>query len=127
MASQIPGQCLDDSGNGTANGNPVDLRSCNGTAAQAWQAEPDATVRVHGKCLDVYHAGHLSGTPVDLYSCNRTGAQHWRAVPDGAGTKLVNPASGLCLADPGDATANGTRIDVITCAAGDPGMNWRVR
>ena len=64
LPAQIPGKCLDDSGNGTANGNPVDLRSCDGTAAQAWQAEPDATVRVHG---------------------------------------------------------------MVTCAAGDPGMNWRVR
>jgi GH25 family lysozyme M1 (1,4-beta-N-acetylmuramidase) len=126
VASQIPGQCLDDSGNGTANGNPVDLRSCDGTAAQAWQAEPDGTVRVHGKCLDVYHAGRVSGTPVDLYTCNGTVAQQWRVVPDGAGIRLVNPASGLCLADPGDTTANGTWLDVATCTAGDPGMNWRV-
>ncbi len=101
VLSEIPGKCLDDSGDGTANGNPVDLRACDGTAAQAWQAEPDATVRVHGKCLDVYHAGRVSGTPVDLYSCNGTGAQQWRVVPDGAGTRLANPASGLCLADPG--------------------------
>ena len=126
VPAQIPGKCLDDSGNSTVSGTPVDLRSCDGTTAQAWQAKPDNTVRLHGKCLDVYHAGRASGTPLDLYTCNGTGAQQWRVVPDGAGTRLVNPASGRCLADPGDATANGTRIDVVSCAAGDPGMNWRV-
>jgi GH25 family lysozyme M1 (1,4-beta-N-acetylmuramidase) len=127
VVSQIPDQCLDDSGNSTVNGNPVDLRSCNGTTAQAWQPRPDNTVRLHGKCLDVYHAGRVSGTPVDLYSCNGAGAQQWRVAVDGAGTRLVNPASGLCLGDPADATANGTRLKMITCKAGDPGMNWRVR
>ena len=123
---RIHGKCLDDSGNSTANGNPIDLYSCTGTTAQAWQARPDNTVRLHGKCLDVYHAGRSSGTPPDLYTCNGTAAQQWRVVVDGAGTRLVNPASGLCLGDPADATANGTKLEMITCRAGDPGMNWRV-
>ena len=36
-------------------------------------------------------------------------------------------ASGLCLADPGDATANGTALEVLSCSSGDPGLVWRVR
>lgn len=126
VLSQLPGKCLDDSGNRTTSGNPVDLWSCDGTAAQNWRAEPDGTVRVHGKCLDVYHAGQASGTPVDLYACNGTGAQQWHLIPYRSGVSLVNPASGLCLADPADSTVNGTQLEVVTCAASDPGMAWRV-
>jgi hypothetical protein len=37
---------------------------------------------------------------------------------------LVNPESGLCLADPGDATANGTGLVIATCT-GAHGEQWR--
>jgi hypothetical protein len=117
--------CLDASGNQSANNTKVDIWACNRTPAQAWLAEPDGTVRVNGKCLDVKHRGKTSGTPVDLYTCMGGQAQQWRLMPAGFGFTLVNPVSGLCLADPGDATANGTQLVIATCAAGDPGMSWR--
>ncbi len=126
VRSQIPGKCLDDSGNKTANGTKIDMWSCNGTAAQRWVAKPDGTVRIHGKCLDVHNSGTTSGTRVDLWTCNATVAQQWRLNPRGAGARLVNPHSGLCLADPGDATANGAWLQIITCSQA-PGQGWRVQ
>jgi hypothetical protein len=123
--SQIPGMCLDDSGNLSANYTKIDIWGCNGTPAQAWLAEPDGTVRVNGKCLDVEHGGTATGSPVDLYSCNGTQAQQWHLMPAGMGINLVNPVSGLCLADPGDATTGGTQLVIATCTASDPGMSWR--
>jgi len=126
VSSQIPGRCLDDSGNGTANGTGIDLWACNGGAGQQWTAKPDGTVRVHGKCLDVHHSGTASGTPVDLWACNGSGAQQWHLVPGGGGVTLVNPASALCLTDPGDATANGTGLQIATCA-GAAGQVWRAQ
>ena len=125
VVSGIPGKCLDDSGDSTANLTKINIWACNGTAAQSWTAEPDGTLRVNGKCLDVRGAGTASGTLVDLYTCNGTGAQQWQLIPVGTADTLVNPGSGLCLADPGDSTANGTQTEIITCAAGDPGMAWR--
>jgi GH25 family lysozyme M1 (1,4-beta-N-acetylmuramidase) len=125
VTSQIPGMCLDDSGNATADGTKIDIWGCNGSAAQAWLAEPDGTVRINGKCLDVATGATASGSPVDLFTCNGTKAQQWNATPAGAGVTLVNPASGMCLADPGDATADGTQAVIATCATGDPGMSWR--
>ncbi len=80
----------------------------------------------HGKCLDVQHSGTASGTPVDLWSCNGTGAQQWQLVPGGGGVSLVNPQSGLCLADPGDATANGTGLQIATRASA-AGQAWRAQ
>ncbi len=125
VVSGIPGKCLDDSGDSTANLTKIDIWRCNGTAAQSWTAEPDGTLRVNGKCLDVRGAGTASGTLVDLYTCNGTSAQQWQLIPVGTADTLVNPGSGLCLADPGDSTANGTQTEIITCAAGDRGMAWR--
>jgi len=126
VASQIPGKCVADLGNQTANNSPIGIWKCDGTAAQAWLAEPDGTLRVNGKCLEVGHGATASGSGVDLHSCNGTPAQQWDLVPGGAGVTLVNPGSGLCLADPGDATAGGTQLVISACAAGDPGMSWRV-
>jgi len=39
---------------------------------------------------------------------------------------LVNPGSGMCLADPTDATVNGTQLVINPCITNDPGMSWRV-
>ncbi len=87
----------------------------------------DRTLPIHGKCLDIHNSGTGSGPMVGLYSCNGSGGQQWRLTAAGGGSQLVNPASGLCLADPGDATGNGTAAVVASCASGDPGQVWRVR
>ena len=124
MVSQIPGMCLDDAGGLSANNTKIDIWGCNGSPAQAWLAEPDGTVRVNGKCLDVAHGAKTSGSPVALHSCDGLQAQQWRLMPAGLGITLVNPVSGLCLADPGDAAA-GTQLVIAACTPGDPGMSWR--
>ena len=126
LTSQIPGLCVADPGNQTANGSAIAIWKCDGTPAQAWLAEPDGTLRVNGKCLDVAAGATAAGSPVNLYACNGTQAQQWNLVRDGAGVTLLNPRSGLCLADPGDATANGKQLVIANCAAADPGMSWRV-
>jgi GH25 family lysozyme M1 (1,4-beta-N-acetylmuramidase) len=126
VTSQIPGLCVADTGNQTANNSKIAIWKCDGTPAQAWLAEPDGTLRVNGKCLDVASGATASGSPVDLYNCNGTQAQQWNLVPDGAGVTLLNPGTGLCLADPGDATSDGKQLVIANCAAGDPGMSWRV-
>src|SRR6266851_1461460 len=126
IASQIPGKCVDDSENQTADGTKIDIWTCDGSAGQAWMVKPDGTVMVNGKCLDITGSGTASGTPVDLHSCNGSAGQQWRLVPEGAGAMLANPHSGLCLADPADATASGTQLQILACSATDPGLAWRV-
>ncbi|HEY2305501.1 MAG TPA: ricin-type beta-trefoil lectin domain protein [Streptosporangiaceae bacterium] len=125
VTSQIPGMCLDDLGDQAANGTKVVLSTCDGAPEQAWQAQTDGTLRINGKCLDVEHGATATGSVVDLYSCNGTMAQQWHLMPAGTGITLVNPGSGLCLADPGDTTAEGTQLVIDTCAASDPGMAWQ--
>ena len=36
----------------------------------------------------------------------------------------MNPASGLCLDDPGASTTNGTQLDAATCVTGDTAQVW---
>jgi hypothetical protein len=69
----------------------------------------------------------VSGALAELRGCSGVRAQQWHMIADRGGVSLLNRASGLCLADPGDATANGTRLEMVTCASADPGMAWRVR
>jgi hypothetical protein len=126
VSSQIPGMCMDDSGNQTANGTKIDVWSCNGGSGQQWTTRPDGTVQIHGKCLDAEHGGTVSGTPVDLSTCKGTGAQQWQLVPGGGGVSLMNPQSGLCLADPANATVNGTGLQIATCASA-AGQAWRAQ
>jgi GH25 family lysozyme M1 (1,4-beta-N-acetylmuramidase) len=128
VVSEVPGMCLNDQGASTADGNPVVISSCDGQAAQDWTAQPDGTLRFAGECLDIPGSGTASsGTSLDLLSCNGSTSQQWRISAAGGGSQVVNPASGLCLADPGDATGNDTPAVVASCAPGDPGLVWRVR
>jgi beta-glucanase (GH16 family) len=109
------GKCVDVAGANTANGTPVQMYDCNGTAAQSWTVGSDQTLRALGKCMDVTAAGTANGTKVQLYDCNGTGAQQWQPRSDGS---VVNPNSGKCLDDTGWNTANGTQLQIWDCTGG---------
>ncbi|ACU70252.1 Ricin B lectin [Catenulispora acidiphila DSM 44928] len=106
------GLCLDDRSASTANFNPIQVYTCNGSSAQSWTVANN-TLKVLGKCLDVNAAGTANGTVVDLYDCNGTSAQTW--VPQSNG-ELLNPNSGKCLDDTGFG-GSGTQAQIWTCAA----------
>jgi chitinase len=105
------GLCLDDRSASTADFNPVQVYTCNGTDAQQWTVESNNTLEVLGGCLDVDGAGTTNGTTVDYYPCNGTGAQTW--VPQSNG-ELLNPNSGKCLDDTGYG-GSGTQVQIWTC------------
>ena len=106
------GLCLDDRSASTADFNPVQVYTCNGTNAQQWTAGSNNSLQTLGKCLDVDAAGTANGTKVDLYDCNGTAAQAWTHQSNG---ELLNPASGKCLDDTGYGSA-GTQVQIWTCA-----------
>ncbi len=108
------GLCLDDRSASTANFNPIQVYTCNGTGAQQWTVAPGNTLEVLGKCLDVDAAGTANGTTVDLYACNGTVAQTW--IPQSNGS-LVNPNSGKCLDDTGFG-GSGTQVQIWSCTGG---------
>jgi chitinase len=106
------GLCLDDRSASTANFNPIQVYTCNGTNAQRWTVASGNTLQVLGKCLDVNAAGTANGTTVDLYDCNGTGAQAWVHQSNG---ELVNTNSGKCL-DVTGFGGSGTQVQIWSCA-----------
>ena len=106
------GLCLDDRSASTADFNPIQVYTCNGTNAQSWTVESNDSLEVLGDCLDVDAAGTANGTLVDLYPCNGTGAQEWVHESNG---ELENPNSGKCLDDTGYG-GSGTQVQIWACA-----------
>jgi chitinase len=115
------GLCLDDRSASTANFNPIQVYTCNGTTAQNWTVASGNTLQVLGKCLDVNAAGTANGTVVDLYTCNGTAAQVW--VPQSNG-ELLNPNSGKCLDDTGFG-GSGTQVQIWSCADSS-NQQWKI-
>lgn len=111
----LGGKCLDDTGNSSANGNKVQVWTCNGGAPQNWTYAEDGTLRIHGKCLDVIDNGASPDPGVQIWSCTGAANQQW--VPDG-NARLFDPAFGLCLTDPGGSTVNGTKLQINNCGTG---------
>lgn len=98
LKTAVAGKCLDDTGSGTANNNPVQLYSCNGDAAQQWQVDGNE-IKDFGKCLSNLNGGTADGTRVVLYSCEPSNirisqSQEWSVQADG---ELSDANSGLCL------------------------------
>jgi len=112
------GLCLDDRSASTTNSNPIQVDTCNGSAAQSWTSN-GTTLQVLGKCLDVNAAGTANGTTVDLYDCNGTGAQVWVHQSNGA---YLNPNSGKCLDDTGYG-GSGTQSQIWACS-GNSNQSW---
>ena len=117
------GRCVDVYWGRTADGTPLQLYDCNGTAAQRWTVASDGTVRALGRCLDVTAGGRTNGTKVQLWGCGPGNAnQQWRPQADGT---LRNPQSGRCLDAAGYGTANTTRLQVWDCRA-TGNQKWRL-
>ncbi|MER7950724.1 RICIN domain-containing protein [Streptomyces sp. NPDC096079] len=96
------GKCLEVQGGATANGTPVQVYTCNGTAAQQWRMEGD-DLGLHlrnvksMKCLDVANNGSAVGTKIQIYDCNSNSkAQTWAYTPRST-TQLKGVGSGKCL------------------------------
>ncbi|MFD7227892.1 ricin-type beta-trefoil lectin domain protein [Streptomyces sp. NPDC059881] len=117
----LSGKCLDVAAANTANGTPVQLYGCNGSAAQRWTVGTDGTVRALGKCLDAASAGTADGTRVQLWDCNGTGAQRWSY--NAATDDLVNIPANKCLDVLDNNPADGTPTQLWTCT-GSANQKW---
>jgi hypothetical protein len=115
------GLCVDDRSASTANFNPVQVYTCNQTAAQQWTVvQAGSTLHVLGKCMDINGGGTADGTAIDLYDCNNTGAQVF--IPQANGS-LYNPQSNKCLDDTNWSTTPGTQLQIWDCT-GNANQRW---
>jgi hypothetical protein len=115
------GLCADVRGANTANFTPVQVYTCNGTAAQQWTVvQAGSTLHALGKCMDINGGGTANGTTVDLYDCNNTAAQVF--IPQSNGS-LYNPQSNKCLDDTNWSTTPGTQLQIWDCT-GNANQQW---
>ncbi|MET7403614.1 RICIN domain-containing protein [Dactylosporangium sp. NPDC005572] len=115
----IAGMCLDVDGAVGFDGNFVQIWVCNGTLAQEWFASAGGTLQVVNRCLRVMNEATNADARVEIWGCDGSAAQQWRFA-NGA---IVNPATGLCLSGPRDATAPGTRLVGTHCQS-TAGQRW---
>jgi hypothetical protein len=112
--------CLDNNNGSGANGNKVQIWTCDGYApAQNWTVNANGTITIDGGCLDITGANYTNGTLAELWTCNGGANQQWTAS-NGA---LVNPTSGKCLDDPNSSTTNGTQLQIWSCS-GAANQKW---
>jgi beta-glucanase (GH16 family) len=116
----LGGKCVDVASANSANGTPVQLYDCNGSAAQSWTVG-GGTIRALGKCLDVNAASSANGTKIQLYDCNGSAAQAWTVGSDGTIRAL-----GKCLDATNNSSANGNQLQIWDCAAGAANQHWTV-
>ncbi|WP_413602666.1 arabinofuranosidase catalytic domain-containing protein [Curtobacterium sp. Curtsp57] len=119
------GRCLDDPSGNTANGTALQIYDCNGNQAQKFVAAvPIKTIG--SKCVDV--AGNdlqQNGQQVQVYDCQtlltdeQTTDQQWAYNQADHTIRTL----GRCLDIDGNATANGSHLELYTCN-GVGGQQW---
>jgi uncharacterized Zn-binding protein involved in type VI secretion len=107
----IAAMCVDDAGNSSAPGSPVELVTCVNDNEQNWTIAGNRAIKVNGLCLDTQGGGTAAGTLVVVSTCTGSASQQWQQ----SGSTVVNQASGTCLDDPGASTTSGTQLDIATC------------
>jgi hypothetical protein len=107
------GLCLDVVGANPTSGTPVQLWTCNASAAQHWVYDRTAqtvTNPVLGKCLDVRGGDPTPGAAVQIWDCNGTLAQKWS----------YDPTTGALV----NALGNVLDVENGTIASGTPVWTW---
>jgi hypothetical protein len=109
----LDGKCLQDPRNSKSEGAKVEITNCVSNSTENWTFASDGTIRINSRCLNIPGTTY-KGKAVQLLTCNNGPRQQWVVGSDG---ELVNPASGLCLADPGASRQNGVVPVMGSCAA----------
>ncbi|MFI5736365.1 TIM-barrel domain-containing protein [Kribbella sp. NPDC051587] len=114
------GLCLDVRDGVAAEGQPVQLYTCNFSAAQQVAYQSDNTVRVLGRCLTPSGSGN--GSTIATATCTGASAQTWTRHINGT---LVN-GSGRCLDVPsGNTTPGAVQLQLSDCGTAAAQV-WRL-
>ena len=135
---QASGYCLDNTGDKTTAGNPVQLWQCLGDAAQQWMLQTwvyptggtyQMLANPAGNCLTV-PAGEANGDQMVIEPCDATGEpddpnQVVTEVASGSYEELQFPDVGFCADDTGDKSSDGNKIQIWSCLS-DASQQWQL-
>jgi Ricin-type beta-trefoil lectin domain len=106
----VPGGCVNDANDSSANGTKIQLWSCNGQGQQDWSYTKDKLVH-NGRCLtDAGDGG--PGTGLILNGCSSAEDDLWVHTSSGEYVH-TGPGGKLCLTAP--AAKKGTQLTVAAC------------
>jgi ricin-type beta-trefoil lectin protein/cellulase (glycosyl hydrolase family 5) len=121
------GMCLDDTAGIGRDGQPVQLWNCLGDRNQAWQAEPDGTIRnANGWCLGAgtaanHYAATANGTRLVMVACSRDYlGSYW--TMNSFAHQIVNKYATAAMDNQGDAQRDGNRVQIWV--AGSPASDY---
>ncbi|WP_186768211.1 ricin-type beta-trefoil lectin domain protein [Streptomyces qinzhouensis] len=123
--------CLDVSGNGTANGTPVQMWECNGGDAQKWTYNGYKLRAANGKCLDLAGNKTENGAKLQVWDCLEIPGQRWHMSSSGGFrhmTDLDDRSKDVCIDNVNAQTGNGGTVAAWACGSADhrdaPNQNW---
>ncbi|MEV8532953.1 ricin-type beta-trefoil lectin domain protein [Streptomyces sp. NPDC051211] len=115
----IGGKCLDVQGGSSANGQPIQIYTCNNGGAQKFSVTGDV-LKVFNKCVTAM--GTTAGSVIQIQPCDGSAGQTWNRRADGT---LYNPASTRCIGVPGDVSTNSVDVQLADCGTPVPaGQKW---
>src|SRR2546430_15174449 len=120
LVNPISGRCLD------VAGTQVDISTCTGGANQAWTSPSANELRVtiggRTSCLAASGAGTGNGTHLVIAGCSGAASQKWNLKSNGT---ITGVPSGKCVDVRGNATADGTIVELWSCkTAGNNNQRW---
>ncbi|KAG9222069.1 hypothetical protein CCMSSC00406_0008054 [Pleurotus cornucopiae] len=117
-------KCLDVRGNVQANGTPVQIYDCNGSAAQSWLIGPGSTkVQLADTtfCLDA-GSSPANGVGMKIWECfDNLPAQQWFLTDD---NRIALENQGLCLDLTEGILTNGNQVQTWQCTDNDNNQAW---
>jgi ricin-type beta-trefoil lectin protein/cellulase (glycosyl hydrolase family 5) len=124
------GMCLDDTNDIGADGEPVQLWTCLGNRNQAWQAEPDGTIRnANGWCLGTgsaanSYAATANGTRLVMVACSQHyRGSYWTVNP--FAHQIINKYADAAMDNQLDLQQNGNPVQLWSTATGWPkSQDW---
>jgi len=115
------GECIDVRDGATADGSPVVVFQCHGSANERWFIKSGVISENFGSCLDVQGSAPIDGSPIILVSCRGALSQQW-SISDGQIVGL----GGKCIAENAGISSNLTPLILFECKTA-PGSHWVVR
>jgi len=109
----IGDKCVAPANGSLVSGTPLQITTCNGSAAQKWQVTGNGasvTFRNGSLCWDVKGASSAANTPIQLYGCHGGGNQSFSIVNEGALT-----FQGMCLDSAFATPQDGLPLELYPC------------
>ncbi|WP_229068616.1 beta-1,3-glucanase family protein [Actinoplanes sp. DH11] len=114
-------KCVDVSNANFSDGVPLQVWTCNNTAAQAWTFTGNTISTQNNKCMDVAWGSRDNGAVVQIATCSGNAAQQFVLNPAG---DLVNPQAGKCVDIAAWNPDDGARLHLWDCVGGQ-NQKWR--